>query len=311
MPSRSTPIATALCPSSGSIRSSSSAIWRRPAKHLRTPEARSMSFSSSPETTADRGDAARQPASLAVRRVRGRPCGGAKGRPRRGSRRVRRPRAGGRPSRGLRPALESARRLGQEWPVGLVREDCAQRRGRVARGDDLDPVGIDERGMTCAARAGEREQLGPQRDEVVRGRADLTSGSRPRISQRFWVATPVGQLPVWQRWAWMQPIGQHRLAGDVDHVAAEREREQRGSGKPSLPAPMKTTSSAIPARAKTRVDARERELERQRDVVAERERRGAGAAFAAVDRDEVGAAAGGGHALGQLRPERRGRRPPT
>ena len=54
------------------------------------------------------------------------------------------------------------------------------------------------------------------------------------MSHGFCVATPVGQWSVWQRCAWMQPIASIASRADVDHVAAEREREQRRFGEAEL-----------------------------------------------------------------------------
>ena len=69
------------------------------------------------------------------------------------------------------------------------------------------------------------------------------------MSQRLWVATPVGQRPVWQRWAWMQPIASIASRPTLIMSQPSASASSAASGKPSRPAPMNTTSSAIPARA--------------------------------------------------------------
>ena len=115
-------------------------------------------------------------------------------------------------------------------------------------------------------------------------------GSRPRWRRFDWVVTPVGQRSVWQRWAWMHPIDEHRLAADVDAVAAEREREQRLPGEPELAGADEHDAVGEARLGEHPVHAREADLERQRHVVGEHERPGAGAALAAVDGDEVDAA---------------------
>ena len=145
-------------------------------------------------------------------------------------------------------SISARRSRGHDRPVRLVAEDLAQRRRREALGDDLDPVRVDERGVARAARAREREQLGAQRDDVVRARAPyFRFGSSPRMSQRFCVATPVGQPPVWQRWAWMQPIASIASRPTLIMSQPSANASSAASGKPSRPAPMNTTSSAIPA----------------------------------------------------------------
>jgi hypothetical protein len=96
---------------------------------------------------------------------------------------------------------------------------------------------------------------------------------------------------------------QHRLAPDVDHVGAEREREQRAVGQPEPAcADEHDVLGQAPPRG-TRVGAREADLERQRDVVGEGQRRGAGAALGTVDRDVVRPGAGLAHAPRERLPE--------
>ena len=117
----------------------------------------------------------------------------------------------------------------------------------------------------------------------------MSAGSRPRASHGFWVATPVGQVSVWHFCAWMQPIGEHRLPGDVDHVAAERERDDRVVGQPELAGADEGHLLVQAALGERRVDPGEPQLERQRHGVGEDQRRRAGTALAAVDGHEVDA----------------------
>src|SRR5439155_22433291 len=96
---------------------------------------------------------------------------------------------------------------------------------------------------------------------------------------------------------------EHRLAADVDQVAAEREREQRALGKAELARADPDDLVLRAGRGEHLVELGETELERQCDVVAEHEWRGAGAAFAAIDRDEVGPAPGFADLSGEVAPE--------
>ena len=61
------------------------------------------------------------------------------------------------------------------------------------------------------------------------------------MSQGFWVATPVGQWPVWHFWAWMQPIASIASRATLTMSAPSAKATTAFSGSPSLPAPMKTT----------------------------------------------------------------------
>ena len=107
------------------------------------------------------------------------------------------------------------------------------------------------------------------------------------MSQRLCVATPVGQWPVWQRWAWMQPTASIASRPTLIMSQPSANASSAASGKPE-PAAADEHDVLGDARARrTRVHAREAELERQRDVIGERQRRGARAALAAVDGDEV------------------------
>jgi hypothetical protein len=136
-------------------------------------------------------------------------------------------------------------------------------------------------------------------------RTDFRAGSRPCASQAFCVATPVGQVSVWQICAWMQPIASIASRATLTMSQPRANANSALSGRPELArADERDLRRRDAARANVRVDAREAELERQRHVVGEDERRRAGAALAAVDRHEVDAAVGRGHQVGQLVPER-------
>jgi len=63
------------------------------------------------------------------------------------------------------------------------------------------------------------------------------------------VATPTGQRPVWQRWAWMQPMDSIASRATETMSQPSAKAHSAVSGRPSLPDPMKTTSSVMPARA--------------------------------------------------------------
>ena len=139
--------------------------------------------------------------------------------------------------------------------------------------------------MRDAARAREREQLAAQRAHVVRVRAtDFSAGSRPRGEPRA-LRRDAGRAVAGVAALRLDAADRHhRLAPDVDHVAAEREREQRRVGEAELAGADEHDVLGDPRARERRVHAREAELERQRDVVGEDERRRAGAALAAVDR---------------------------
>ena len=118
-----------------------------------------------------------------------------------------------------------------------------------------------------------------------RTRTDFSAGSRPRGSQAFWVATPVGQRPVWQRCAWMQPIDSIASRPTLTMSQPSANATSALSGRPSLPAPMNTTSLVQVLLGERRGRPREKpSWNGSDDVVGEDQRRGAGAALAAVDR---------------------------
>ncbi len=82
-------------------------------------------------------------------------------------------------------------------------------------------------------------------------RSAIAVGSTPRTSHGFWVATPVGQPPVWHFCAWMHPTDSMASRATLIMSTPSASATTAFSGMPSLPAPMNTTSSVSPASAKT------------------------------------------------------------
>jgi hypothetical protein len=70
------------------------------------------------------------------------------------------------------------------------------------------------------------------------------------MSQRFCVATPVGQWPVWHSCAWMHPMASIASRATLIMSQPSAKASITCSGKPSLPEPMNTTFSCIPRSAK-------------------------------------------------------------
>ncbi len=126
--------------------------------------------------------------------------------------------------------LRSPRRRHQ-GPVGLVAEDLAERRRGVPLPHDLEAAGIDQRRMTRSARPPQGEQLGPQADDVFGGARRLElrveAPHQPAVLGRDAGRALVGVAALGLDAA----DGQHGLAADVDHVAAQRERGQSRVGE--------------------------------------------------------------------------------
>ena len=130
----------------------------------------------------------------------------------------------------IRATISCCWRSPSRAPAGLVAVDLAQPARGLDALRDVDVVGRDEPRVDDADGLGDLQQVPAQGDDVV-GDPHATSacGSRPRWSRAFWVATPVGQcvgvallrLDAAQR--------EHRLAGDVDRVDAQRERDDGAS----------------------------------------------------------------------------------
>ena len=64
------------------------------------------------------------------------------------------------------------------------------------------------------------------------------------------MATPTGQWSVWHFWAWMQPSASMASRPTLTMSTPSAKATIAFSGIPSLPAPMKVTSSMSPASAK-------------------------------------------------------------
>ena len=164
----------------------------------------------------------------------------------------------------------------------------------MAVGEELDLVGPHQRRVAVPARPAEPQQLLAQRGQVVRGTAPTCRPGRARVrDEGDWVATPVGQRPVWQRWDWMQP-----MASIASRATFTMSQPSAMAVRPRLARPRRPGADehdvVVQALLGERpVDPGEAPQERQRDVVAEHQRRRAGAALAAVDGDEVGPGAGG------------------
>ncbi len=76
--------------------------------------------------------------------------------------------------------------------------------------------------------------------------------ARARVSHGFWVATPVGQCPVWHFWVCRQPTAIIASRAMLSMSAPRAKATIAVSGSPSLPEPMKTIRSVIPVSAKIR-----------------------------------------------------------
>ena len=74
-------------------------------------------------------------------------------------------------------------------------------------------------------------------------REALTAGDMARV------ATPLGQWPVWQRCAWMQPIASIASRATATTSQPSAKANSTCSGKPSLPEPLNTTLSWSPRSA--------------------------------------------------------------
>src|SRR5206468_12221830 len=96
---------------------------------------------------------------------------------------------------------------------------------------------------------------------------------------------------------------QQRLAADINHVAAKREREQRSLRESQLPGSHEDHPLVNSRFDEDLVHAAEGHLEWQGDVVREDQRACARTALAAVDRDEIDAARARYHQAGEVAPE--------
>ena len=102
------------------------------------------------------------------------------------------------------------------------------------------------------------------------------------------VATPVGQWPVWQVCAWMQPSANMKPRAALHQSAPSASSARDVEGGDDLAARADARSRSRRFSADQRVVHEQQPLaQRRADVVGELERRRAGAALAAVDDDEV------------------------
>jgi len=155
-----------------------------------------------------------------------------------------------------------------------------QRGGGGTAVEHVDGVGTDEAGMLDPAGFGDLHQVAPQGTDVV--------GEAGRLGRRV---QPADQPPVLGGHAGGAGVGvtllrldaadrQHRLPGNVHHVAAERERDDGVVRQAQLAAADKGDPLVQPVFGEDPVDPGEPELERQGDGVGEDQRGGAGAALA-------------------------------
>ena len=70
------------------------------------------------------------------------------------------------------------------------------------------------------------------------------------MSHLLWVATPVGQWPLWQRCAWMQPTAIMASRPTLMRSTPMAMATMASGAKPSLPEPANTTASCRSASAK-------------------------------------------------------------
>lgn len=154
-----------------------------------------------------------------------------------------------------------------------------------------------------APHARECEQLGAEGHEVV-GRAGAFQVRVEAMHEPAAVGGDAGRAATRVAAERLDAAdGQHRLAADVDHVASERQRVERGVGEPEPAGADEDDVLGEPRAREQRIDAGHAELEGERHVIAERQRRRSGSALAAVDREEVRTGAGRRHPIGELPPE--------
>ena len=94
----------------------------------------------------------------------------------------------------------------------------------------------------------------------------------------------------------------HGLTSDVDHVAAQREGQNRRRGKPQLSRPDENNLIVDASLEEFPVNASEPQLERQRDMVRKHQRCRSRSAFATVDGNKVNSAPGCVHQSGEVFP---------
>ena len=124
------------------------------------------------------------------------------------------------------------------------------------RFEDLDRIGVDQAGVLDPAGLGHLEQVAAQRLHVV-GRRGPTSAGVQAAGQPGVLGGDAGRAGVGVALLRLDAADrEHRLPGDVDHVAAEREGDDGVVGQPELARPDERTVLQAPPR-RTPVDAGE------------------------------------------------------
>ena len=194
--------------------------------------------------------------------------------------------------------------LRRHTPSRLVLVHLVQRGGCRASIEDLHGAGPDEPGVLNPACLGDLHEVPSESLDVVRGpdglQARVESAGEPRVLCRDAGGAGVGVAPLGLDAA----DREHRLTGDIDHVAAEREGDDGVVGKAELAATDERDLFLETPLREHPVDPGEADLERKGDGVGEDERSRAGATLAAVYGDEVDAPVGPRHEVGELLPER-------
>jgi hypothetical protein len=103
-----------------------------------------------------------------------------------------------------------------------------------------------------------------------------------------WVATPVGQAPVWQDCAWMQPIANMKPRAALHQSAPSASTRAMSKAEVILPLTHRSGSGrAGRRRPRALCDEGQAVAQRHADMVHEFQRGRAGAALLAVDHDEI------------------------
>ena len=115
----------------------------------------------------------------------------------------------------------------------------------------------------------------------------FSSTTSPRCRRLLCVVTPVGQVLVWQRSAWMQPSENMKPRAVLMKSAPTHSAQAACAEVTSLPAAT-TRIRLFRSGLDQRIDhPRQRFRDRQAHVVGQRLRRGPAAALAAVDHEEI------------------------
>ena len=148
--------------------------------------------------------------------------------------------------------------------------------------------GLRSRGSQAGGAQHLEEALDRLPVEARATRSDLSPTSSPATSAGFCVATPVGQLLVLHRSAWMQPNANIMARAALHMSAPSASFVAIWNPVLTLPEAMMRMWSRRPAPTSALWTNDRPSLSGVPDRVGELERRGAGAALGAVDGDEVG-----------------------